>query len=131
MIKVTLSRTELTDTHTLGELLLDGKHFCFTLELPWRDNAVAKSCIPAGTYHCQMMQSPHFGRVYHVLKVNGRSHILIHAGNTTKDTNGCILVGSETGEISKRRAVLNSRETLKRLHAALNEQPFELKVKQA
>ena len=40
-----------------------------------------------------MRQSPKFGYVPAVLNVPGFTDILIHAGNSDKDTRGCILVG--------------------------------------
>lgn len=59
-----------------------------------------------------MKQSAHFRmKLPLLLNVPDRQGILIHAGNTSKDTAGCVLIG-ENKEVGK---VLNSRATLTRL----------------
>lgn len=66
-----------------------------TLERPWLDNERATSCIPPGTYQCKLLWSNHFGRnMPHLLDVPDRAEIMIHNGNTVKDTTGCIIVGT-------------------------------------
>ena len=71
------------------------------------------TAIPTGTYRIDMQtRSPRFGRVLpRLLRVKGYAGVLIHAGNTAADTEGCILVG----ENRERGKVLNSRATLERL----------------
>ena len=80
---------------THGELYYDdgeptGIH---TLEEPWKQNQREISCIPPGDYPLKEHNGHHFQDVWEVCNVPGRSAILIHAGNTIKDTRGCILVG--------------------------------------
>lgn len=70
----------------------------YTLENDWLLNKPNVSCIPTGTYevkpHGWQPDSPvKYKSVWQLQKVIGRSAILIHAGNTKKDTQGCILVG--------------------------------------
>ncbi len=50
-----------------------------------------------------------------MLDVPGFDGILIHCGNTAKDTDGCILVG----ENKVKGQVINSQETFKRLYPLL------------
>lgn len=69
----------------------------FTIELPWRDNLVRKSCIPEGRYSVVPHMSPRFGRTLFFPAVPGRSEILFHAGNTTADLLGCIAPGTSRG----------------------------------
>lgn len=78
-------------------VLLDGGDtpFALTMERPWLDNAVGKSCIPVGMYTCRRVQSPKFGNTFEVTGVPGRSAILFHKGNIDDDSHGCILVGEE------------------------------------
>jgi hypothetical protein len=83
-----------------------------TLEDKWRNNEKMISCIPKGKYKIQRHQSPHFGECFKVLDVPNRSEILIHAGNTQKDTNGCILLGLMYGTIGTTAAILSSRAAI-------------------
>lgn len=64
-----------------------------TLEPPFANNEVGKSCIPAGVYTVRKRWSLKFGYHFKILNVPNRSAILIHAGNFYKDTHGCIMVG--------------------------------------
>jgi hypothetical protein len=87
------SRIESPGIH--GVLLDDSdKEMCVTYERPWLSNKRDVSCIPNGVYKCSIHMSPSKGRVFKVHDVPNRSDILIHVGNTLKDTEGCILVGS-------------------------------------
>ena len=124
---IRLARVTQGENETFGVLLKDDKPLCVTIEDPWKDNQVGISCIPAGTYSV----SPHNGRKYRnvwiLTNVANRSAILIHAGNTTDDTRGCILVGQYFGELDDKPAVLNSRKVLNWLRKTLPEH-FDLKV---
>jgi hypothetical protein len=94
---------------TLGVLTIDGMAEMLTLEDPWHLNERNISCIPEGRYKIKPNNSPKFGKTYIVDDVPERSHILIHSGNTPKDTHGCILVGLQYGELNDMPAVLASR----------------------
>jgi hypothetical protein len=80
----TLTRGDSTDQGTVGRLSF-GDAVVYTLELPWRDNAPQKSCIPPGKYRLEIVKSPRFGRVYQVMAVPGRSSALIHPANFAGD----------------------------------------------
>lgn len=129
-----LLRDDSTDQGTPGVLAL-GKAAWRTLELPWLDNRRKLSCIPAGTYRCALVDSPRFGRVYHVRDVPGRSAVLIHSGNWAggipawrTHVQGCVLLGERLGTLDGQLAVLVSRPAVRRLMAALHGQPFDLEV---
>lgn len=94
-MKLTLNRTHKLELVTLGELLLDGEHECFTLEDPIRQTKVyGDTCIWPGTYTVTINFSPRFKKdMMRVLDVQGFEGILIHSGNGPEDTKGCILVG--------------------------------------
>jgi hypothetical protein len=67
---------------------------CFTLELPWKDNAKDISCIPEGTYEYDIKKSIRTGSdVIWLNYVEDRNAIQVHPGNYTKQILGCILVG--------------------------------------
>ena len=90
-----LVRVGQSERGTFGVLRHGQIPFAVTLEEPWLDNERLVSCIPAGHYVCERVQSPKFGNTFEVTQVPGRSHILFHKGNTLDDTQGCILVAEE------------------------------------
>ena len=97
MINLLLIRDTFSKESTIGELFLNGERICDTLENPWQDNQRNISCIPEGIYPVRLRLPRESGtRDYiHLLvkDVKDRDYILIHIGNTAKDTSGCILVG--------------------------------------
>lgn len=94
---------------TMGVLCIDGSPEVITLEDAWRNNEKMISCIPIGRYKVKLHKSPKFGTTYKVMDVPERSEILIHAGNTHKDTHGCILVGLQFGKVGTEPAILASK----------------------
>jgi hypothetical protein len=141
--RAVLERGPSTDEGTFGVLTLGGDVQLYSVELPWRNNATGKSCIPLGIYRCEVVNSPRFGRVYGVLDVPGRSNILIHAANYggdvekgwTSDLLGCIGPAMRVGQLPRRtdgkaqRAGLASKDALERLHAWGGGLPFELEIR--
>lgn len=135
-----LKRIRTGDEGTFGTLLLkDGGRelVLHTGELPWRENAVGKSCIPAGEYDVEMSFSNRFQRdLYEVKGVPGRSKIRIHHGNFCgdkakgkhSDVEGCILVGLGHGMLEGQRAVVQSRSGLAKLHEFTGGAPLRLTV---
>lgn len=102
--------------------------FC-TLELPWLDNAVRKSCIPFGIYRCKKRWSKTYGWHWEVLDVHGRSLILIHFGNFNFNTLGCILPGEEFKDLNGDGLldITNSKKVMKQLLELLPDE-FELEI---
>jgi Family of unknown function (DUF5675) len=99
---------------TLGEMLVGGAHFCWTLELPWLNNLPGKSCIPVGQYQVILSLSTRFAReMPRLIGVPARLGILIHPGNTEHDTEGCILLGETQAD----GEVLHSRDAFARFLA--------------
>lgn len=90
---ITIKRAYYDDC-TLGKVSLPkiGVN-CFSLELPWKNNANDVSCIKEGVYTAVKRISPSNGRVFELQGVEGRSYIQIHIGNFTKDILGCIVLG--------------------------------------
>lgn len=140
-LNLTLKRIAKRPTYTIGRLYVNGNYFCDTLEntdrglkqyLPESVNKVkkvkGKTAIPTGKYRVTLgVKSQKYsqvafynfcnGCVPRLLNVPAFDGILIHVGNTERDTDGCILVG-ENKAVGK---VLNSRETFLRLYAKLQE----------
>lgn len=95
-MQLVLQRKPSHNGTTLGYLLVDGVKFAETLEDQVRTDGkvFGETAIPAGTYPVTITRSPKFARMLPlVCDVPGFSGIRIHAGNTTEDTEGCILVG--------------------------------------
>ena len=88
--------TSRIETPGIHGMLYDqeNEEMCVTYERPWLSNKQSVSCIPNGTYRVTIHMSPSKGRCFKIHDVQGRTDILIHPGNTLKDTYGCILVGS-------------------------------------
>lgn len=107
-------KEDIYGTH--GELLdnYNAPTGIFTLEQLWRNNENNISCIPTGDYDCSSYSSDHFKDVYQVKNVPNRQAILIHAGNTVKDTHGCILVGLQavSGGVAQSQKALAYLRTL-------------------
>lgn len=116
------------DGGTPGALLRNGSHLCFTMELPWKGNQRRISSIPEGKYPVRKRFSIKYGHHWHLQDVPGRDMILIHIGNTIRDIEGCILVGSKRGTLNGLPAVLGSRDTMDMLRATLPDE-FILEVK--
>jgi len=125
------------DKYTIGQLYINGKYFCDTLEDKDRglSNDMSLSdimkkkqygvtAIPYGTYKVDMntvspkyaarnaqYTRPYGHKMPRILNVKGYDGVLIHPGNTANDTLGCLLVGKNT-VVGK---VMNSQATWKQL----------------
>lgn len=110
MLHLKLIREYFLNHTTIGSLFLNGEFFCYTLEDKVRQpdksdpnylnvakwKVKGETAIPAGAYPVIVSRSNRFQRdLPEVLGVPGFSGIRIHPGNTSEDTEGCILVGTE------------------------------------
>jgi len=94
-MEIKIKRLHRTDHSTIGELSIDGKFECFTLEDIERDVKIkSETAIPKGIYKVIINRSNRFKRLLPLLlNVPNFEGIRIHSGNTNHDTEGCILVG--------------------------------------
>ncbi len=110
MINLLLIRDTFSKKSTIGELFINGERICDTLENPWVDNQRNISCIPEGIYDVRLRlprESATRDYIHLLVKdVKDRDYILIHIGNTAKDTSGCILVGLGTEQDVVHNSVL-------------------------
>ena len=118
-MELILTRIARKAEYTIGRLEDEnGKKLCDTLEPIWRNydggelKIPKKSAIPEGTYRVVTTYSLRFRKYLPLLVgVPGFEGVRIHAGNTSRDTEGCILVGQNI-QVGK---VLWSRITLEKL----------------
>lgn len=141
-MKLTLNRIYRGPSYTIGKLYIDDKYFCDTLEDVDRGltdimslaeilkiKKPSETAIPSGTYNITLdVVSPRFstkafyrqvcnGKLPRLLNVKGFDGVLIHSGNTEKDSSGCILVGQN----KVKGKVINSQETFKKLYKILKD----------
>jgi hypothetical protein len=97
-----LIRQIFTTKSTIGSLFIDGRFECFTLEDVVRPPGIkipGATAIPYGNYKVIIDYSNRFARnMPHVLNVEMFEGIRIHPGNTSRDTEGCILLGTSKGQ---------------------------------
>ena len=144
-MELLLRRIARRDTYTIGHLYIDGRYFCDTIEdkdrglrqdmQPSVIRAIKRkgvTAIPTGRYRVTLdVRSPKFsqkkyeknygfcdGYLPRLINVPGYEGVLIHIGNTAKDTDGCILVGRNT-KIGK---VLESRVTFVKLYEMIRKE---------
>ncbi len=135
-----LKRLARKSSYTIGRLFLDGVYLCDTLEDKDRGlkstmslgevkrlKVKAQTAIPTGSYVIDMNTvSGRFGskafykevcggRVPRLQNVLGYEGVLIHCGNTDRDTEGCILVG-ENKAVGR---VINSQATFRKVYRQL------------
>lgn len=107
---------------TLGLLkfpvLDDGssEYALWTVECPWQNNTPFFSAIPDGSYNLQAFDSADHPGTWIITPVDGRSGILIHAGNKVADVTGCIAVGITRSDM----CVWESRDAMRLLNFVLS-----------
>ena len=94
-MKIEIKRLYKTENSTIGELTVDGKFECYTLEDKEREVKIkCETAIPKGTYKVIINKSNRFKKLLPLLlSVPNFEGVRIHPGNTNHDTEGCVLVG--------------------------------------
>ena len=138
-MEIKVKRIARKKAYTIGKMYVDGEYVCDTLEDKDRgltsNMSVAQICgvkikgetaIPTGRYLVDMKTvPPRFGgrpqyqfcngRLPRLCNTPGYQGVLIHCGNTAKDTDGCILIG-ENKAVGQ---VLDSTATFRKLYSIL------------
>ena len=122
-----LTRVCSTSKGTFGVLSENGVPLCLTCEEPWKANQRLVSCIPTGIYKVISRFSVKHKNHWHIQNVPGRDLILIHAGNTINDVEGCIIVGRSFGLSAGLPAVMQSQEAMQILREKLPD-TFDLEI---
>lgn len=137
---LTLIRSYNSKEYCIGHLYVDGVYMCDTIEDCDRglDQKMTSSqiksikkksitAIPTGTYGITLnVTSPKYskkkffkefclGKMPRLINVPGYDGILIHTGNTAKDSDGCLLVGYN----KVKGQVINSTEAFIKLYNVL------------
>lgn len=122
-MELKLNRIFLGSSATIGELLVNDKYLCDTLEDRVRlegEKVYGKTAIPEGTYEMVLSYSPRFKKILpEILNVPNFTGIRIHSLNKAEESEGCIGVGEWNGKDTN--WISNSRKTFNKLFALLEE----------
>ena len=134
---VKLNRILRTNESTMGELYIDDKYICDTLEdrvrpLPdkcpntpkfkaceCKEKVYGETAIPEGTYELKMTYSNRFKKV--MPEIRNVPHFLgirIHSGSNADHSEGCVLVGE--WDHTKGNRLNNSKEVFNKVYDILS-----------
>lgn len=137
-MELNLKRKYKDPKYTIGDLYINDKLFCNTIEDTDRGlkdsmtltdikakKVYGQTAIPTGTYEIDMntvspkfknrsWAKPYGGKLPRLIEVKGFDGVLIHVGNTAEDSLGCILVGKNTakGKVKESTTTFNKLMTL-------------------
>lgn len=110
---------------TLGSLYINDVWIAWTLEDELREQPMqpvsawkvkGQTAIPAGRYRITLRHSPRFGRMLPWFRdVPGFEWVLLHGGNKSADTDGCLLVGLDRGDAFIGRSQMALQLVMERL----------------
>lgn len=96
-MEIVLTRDVFLGSTTLGTLTVDGKpfaHVCEDLDRGDGPKVHGETAIPVGRYRVKTTWSKRFQRLMpEVIGVPGFGGVRLHPGNSSADTEGCLLVG--------------------------------------
>lgn len=122
-MKIEVNRIFKASNYTIGELSVNNNYICDTLEDKVRvdgEKVYAETAIPTGTYTLVLLYSNRFKKVMpEILNVPNFSGIRIHCGNSSKDTEGCLLVGKWDGKTEN--WISDSKNSYNKLYPLLEE----------
>lgn len=119
-MELKVKRVAKKNEYTIGRLYIDGQYVCDTLEdvdrgltqdMPLEEikekKVYGKTAIPTGTYEIDMntispkfqarsWAKPYGGKLPRLIGVKGFEGVLLHVGNTSESTSGCLLVGKNS-----------------------------------
>ena len=123
MILLKVKRFAKKPTYTIGRFSVDEKYLCESLEdkdrdlnndgdlnEPGEEKIKGQTAIPKGTYNIQWKHSQTFNKIMpYLMNVPGFKNVMIHPGNDSLDTKGCILIGynNEPGKVLMSKIAFN------------------------
>lgn len=130
-MELRLTRFIFNDQCTIGQLEIDDRFECWTLEDVVRPAKIyAQTAIPTGRYQVAITRSQRFKRdLPLLLNVPNFAGIRIHAGNTAGHTEGCILVGQIKGQYSIARSRAAFNELFAKMKRAFDrKEPIQIRI---
>ena len=132
-MEILVKRIAKKSKYTIGKMYIDGQYICDTLEDADRGlnqnmslkeinnkKVYGETAIPTGTYTLVLSYSNRFKKVMpEILNVPNFSGIRIHCGNSSKDTEGCLLVGKWDGKTEN--WISDSKNSYNKLYPLLEE----------
>lgn len=120
----------ISDTETtISKIDIDGQFACFGLEDQFQFQKVpGETRIPPGEYTIRLRREGSLHKRYgkrfpgfhqgmlHLQDVPNFTYILIHIGNTDKDSDGCLLLGEKTDTTPGRMSVTRSADAYTRFY---------------
>lgn len=120
---IIVNRIFKASTYTIGELSVNNKYLCDTLEdrvRPEGEKVYGETAIPSGTYTVILSYSNRFKKIMpEIQNVPNFTGVRIHCGNSSKDTEGCLLVGKWDGKTEN--WISDSKNTYNKLYSLLEE----------
>jgi hypothetical protein len=124
------------DRNIIGDLYLNDEFFCYTLEDEKRADSqkvAKKTAIPVGKYKVVITLSNRFKRKIPLLvDVPMFQGIRIHGGNTSENTEGCILVGFNTDRKkiwgTAEKTLLQKIQQYEECYITIEDKPFTYKI---
>lgn len=136
-MEITLQRISQSQSgeETIGKLTIPGRYECWVLEDQRRDVKVkGDTRIPAGRYEIKLRSEGRIHQNYlakfgsdfhkgtlHLQDVPNFLYILIHIGNTEKDTEGCLLTGKTYSVANGHFTIQQSTAAYKELYAIIRD----------
>ncbi len=147
-MKLTVVRHQFGTDATNGLLFINGIFECYTVEDQYQAVKVMhETCIPEGTYDIKFRKTGGFHERYdkryknahygmlHLQDVPNFTYILIHAGNSSDDSSGCLLTTTTQTDLDSAKAGFGGQSQLayKRMYdkvakVLLQNKPVEIEI---
>lgn len=121
-MKITTEVYKTGKDYTISKLYVDGVYQCYIMEDVIRKGpkVFGETAIPRGIYNIVVTMSERFKKLLPLLQnVLNFSGVRIHPGNTSLNTEGCLLPGTDIGELGGKVAVLDSKPAFSALYGKI------------